>query len=150
MRPLLIFCISAWLSVPAMAQVEWGIFAGPQASSAQYKITEIKQPTKMKYGFLAGISLKVPFESRLYFTPSFFYSMKGYKVTFNQFSSPPDVNAADNNTKVHCFEIAPLLQVDLGTQPDHLFIKAGPSMDVQAFGHEKYNLRSGGSVDRKM
>ncbi|HSU27878.1 MAG TPA: porin family protein, partial [Chitinophagaceae bacterium] len=106
--------------------------------------------TKMNYGLQAGACIKIPFESRLFFTPAFFYSLKGYKVTFNRFATPPDVNASDNNIRVHCFELAPLLQVDLGAAPNHFYIKAGPSMDVQLFGHEKYNLQSGGSVSRKM
>jgi hypothetical protein len=94
--------------------------------------------------------MKALFEGRLYFAPAVFYSLKGYKVTFSRYAYPPDPNAQDNNTTLHTFEIAPMLQYDFSDQPGHLFIKAGPSIDFQIAGKEKFNLLSGGSVDRSM
>ncbi|MEI9808721.1 MAG: hypothetical protein WDO16_13155 [Bacteroidota bacterium] len=46
--------------------------------------------------------------------------------------------AADNNTSIHTFELAFLLQYDLGKNPQHFFIKAGPSLDFQLAGKEKF------------
>jgi outer membrane protein with beta-barrel domain len=131
-------------------QTRFGIFAGPQSSSAKYSIVDVKQPCKNKYGFQAGVGWKVEFENQLYFAPEAFYSLKGYKVKFNHYSFPPDTAAVDNNTSIHTFELAFLLQYDLGKKPDHLFIKAGPSLDFQLAGKEKFNLKTGGSVDRSM
>ena len=138
------------ISFIANSQVELGIFAGPQATSAKYFVYNQKQKTEYKFGFQAGVTLKVPFEEKLFFAPAFFYSMKGYKVTFTEFVYPPDSFAKDNNTTIHTVELAALLQFDFGKDPGHAFIKAGPSLDFQLFGNEKYNLIAGGSVDRDM
>jgi hypothetical protein len=147
-----IYCLSFTLFITCIArsQVEVGIFAGPQATGARYTILNQKQKNELKYGFQAGIGFKVPFEEKLFFAPEAFYSMKGYKVSFTEFAFPPDTNAKDNNTSIHTFELAALLQFDLGSQPGHLFIKAGPSMDFHLFGKETYNLKAGGSVSHNM
>ena len=94
--------------------------------------------------------LKNYFENKLSFCPAFFYSMKGYKVTFTQFLYPPDSTATDNNTTIHTVELAALLQYDFNNQPNHFFFKGGPTLDFQLFGKEKFNLKAGGSVSRDM
>lgn len=131
-------------------QPKFAVFAGPQTSSANYKISGVKQPTEYKFGFQAGVCMKVPFETSLYFSPAVFYSLKGYKVKFNLPSYPPDPLATDNNTSIHSFELAFLLQYDIGNQPGHFFIKAGPSLDFQLKGKEKFNLTNGSFVDQNM
>ena len=147
-----IYCIAATLftALYANCQVEWAIFAGPQSTNSNYVIQGAKQNTKAKYGFQAGVAAKVPFDGRLSFAPEGFYSMKGYKVTYSRFVYPPGPTAADNNTTFHCFELAALLQYDFGNNPGHLFIKAGPSLDFQLFGKEKFNEIGGGTVNRSM
>lgn len=132
------------------SQSRFGIFAGPQTTSAKYSVTGIKQPTNYKQGFNAGVGWKIPFESNLFFSPAAFYSLKGYKVKFNRYIYPPDTAAIDNKTSIHTFELAFLLQVDLGKKPSHFFVKAGPSLDFQIAGKEKFNLKTGGVVNRKM
>lgn len=132
------------------AQSLFGIFAGAQTTTAKYTIADVKQPTEYKYGFSAGVGWKIPFDVNLFFSPAAFYSLKGYKVKFNSYAYPPDLKATDNNTTIHTFELAFLLQYDLGKNPGHFFIKAGPSLDFQLKGKEKFNLNSGGSVDRNM
>lgn len=141
-----VFAIIANSQGPA----QFGIFAGPQITNTNYTIQSVKQKSEAKYGFQAGVMLKAPFEGKLSFAPEAYYSMKGYKVTFNRFVFPPDPAAADNNTTIHCFELAALLQYDFGNNPGHFFIKGGPSLDFQLLGKEKYNLIAGGAVDRKM
>ena len=150
MKFLLPVSVALLLSFNASSQNQLAVFAGPQATSAHYKVEGLKQKTSMKYGFQAGMGIKIPFENKLFFSPSAFYSMKGYKVTFTRFAFPPDVDAKDNNTTIHTFEIAPMLQYDFSNEPGHFFIKAGPSMDLQLIGREKFNLMAGGSVNRKM
>lgn len=132
------------------AQIDFGLFAGPQATTAKYIITGTNQKTDYKFGFHLGGMMKVPFEGNLYFAPAAFYSMKGYNVTFNKQAFPPDTTAIDNNTTFHNFETAALLQIDLGNKPSHFFIKAGPSLDFQLFGKEKFNRLSDPPVDQKM
>lgn len=129
---------------------EFGIFAGPQATSANYKIRDSKQKTDYKFGFHIGGMMKVPFESNLYFAPAAFYSMKGYKVTFNRPSFPPDSTAIDNNTTFHNFELAALLQLDFSNKPGHFFIKAGPSLDFQLKGKETFKRQSDPQVSRNI
>ena len=139
-----------FISVCVNGQVKYNVFAGPQATTARYTIEGVKQKTDMKIGFQAGMGMKVAFENKLFFAPAAFYSMKGYKVTYNVFNSFPNSDAKDNNTTIHTFELAFPLQYDFNTAPDHFFIKGGPSLDFQLFGKEKYNLKSGGIVDHKM
>jgi hypothetical protein len=132
------------------AQVQVSVFAGPQITTARYKVDDAKQKTEYQIGFQAGAGLKTQFEGRLYFSPSVFYSLKGYKVKFDKYTFPPDPEATDNKVTVHTFEIAPLLQLNFSDAPDHLFIQFGPSVDLQLFGKEKFNLFSGESVNQNL
>jgi hypothetical protein len=142
--------LTLFFVLTASSQVKFGMFAGGQATSAKYRIDEVKQPAENKFGFQAGALMKVPFEGQLYFAPALFYSMKGYKVTFNKFVFPPDAIAVDNNTTIHTVETAFLLQYDFSSQPGHTFLRAGPSLDFQLFGKEKYKTNTNTVVDRKM
>jgi len=126
------------------------VFAGPQATAARYTILNQKQEMKLKWGYQAGINMKTQFEGPIYFAPAAFYSLKGYDVTFTEFREPPGVDAINNNTTIHTFELAPLLQFDLSKSPSHAFIKAGPSLDFQLFGKETFDLNNGSSVSRDM
>lgn len=150
MNKLLSFIIVLLISSVAKSQVEVGIFAGPQATSTRYFVFNQKQKNDYKYGVMAGVNLKVPFDKNLFFTPAIFYSMKGYKVVFKDFAYPPDTAAKDNNTTIQTVELAALLQYELGKDPNHFFIKAGPALDFHLFGKEKFNLKNGTAVDRKM
>jgi len=131
------------------SQITWNIFGGPQATYAKYTVplpnkTYEKQDASFKYGFQLGVGMKVPFDVKLFFSPAVFYSMKGVKI--NEFKhSPvfPASEAHDQNLTMHTFEIAPMLQYDFSESPDHFFIKAGPSVDLQLFGHEEYNMQNG-------
>ena len=127
------------LQFSVAAQVKFTAFLGPQATTAKYEIGGVKQKTSTKIGFQIGMGMKVPFETRLYFAPALYYSMKGYKVKYTGFAYPPDVTATDNNTTFHNVETAFLLQYDFSDQPNHFFIKLGPSLDFQIFGKEKFN-----------
>lgn len=147
----LIFLVTVMASHFAChSQNLFGIFAGAQATTAKYSVTDVKQPTDHKYGFSVGTCMKIPFDVNLFFSPAMFYSMKGYKVQFNHFAYPPDTNAVNNNTTIHTLEIAPLLQYDLGKSSGHCFIKGGPSVDFQLTGTESYSLKNGDNVDRNM
>ena len=130
--------------------VKWGIFGGPQMSSARYTINGEKQHTTPKYGFHLGTNMKIPFDNKLYFSPALFYSLKGYKVEFTQMSVPPDSMAIDNNTTMHTVEIAALLQYDFTDRPNHFFVKLGPSLDAQIAGKEKFTRSDRTTVEQKM
>lgn len=138
------------LTLSASSQAEFGIFAGPQMMSARYDISGTKQKTEYKYGFQLGGMMKVPFEGNLYFAPAAFYSMKGYKVTYSKFVYPPDPAAVNNDVSLHNVEIAALLQYEFCDNPGHFFIKAGPSIEVQLTGKEKFTKLTGELVSRNM
>lgn len=151
MKFFILISVTLFLSVTACCQdSKFGFFGGPQASTAFYSVRGQKQSTEYKYGFRTGIGWKIPFDNHLYFSPEIFYSLKGYKVTLEQSAFPPDSTATDNNTTIHCLETAPLLQIDLSNQPNHYFIKFGPSLDIQLLGHEKFHLQNGDYISRKM
>ncbi len=142
--PVFLLACSAW------AQPTFGFFGGPQTTSTRYTIRNQKQKNEYKYGFQAGVSMKVPFEEKLYFAPAAFYSLKGYKVKYSQFLFPPSVTAVDNNTTMHTFELAAMLQYDFGNGPGNVFIKAGPSLDFQLFGKETFKQMDGVTVSRNI
>ncbi len=136
--------------LPSFGERKFGVFGGPQVTYSRYIIRNSVQKNEIKYGFQAGVGLKIPFEGKLFFTPLGFYSLKGYKVTLTQSTFPPDSFATDNNTTIHTFEVAALLQYDLGDQPGHFFFRAGPSIDFQLFGKENFNRSNAGPVSRNM
>ena len=147
----LLFIFSFFIS---HAQPDVVIFGGPQFTSAQYKVKEVKQPTSFKPGFMAGVAMKVPFDNNIYFYPSVFYSLKGYKVTLNDPSFPPTELAINNNTSIHTIEICPLLQIDFSMKPTHFFMRLGPSVDFALSGNEKFDTldinNNPGRVSRPM
>jgi hypothetical protein len=134
--------------------VQLAVFAGPQASSAHYKVRDEKQPTEFKFGAMAGVGLKVPFDNQLFFFPSIYYSLKGYNVTLNQPSFPPTEFAKNNNTTIHTVEIAPLFQIDFSKATAHFFTRFGPAVDFVFSGKETFDTVSTtgnrGSVSRPM
>lgn len=150
MKPFVLIAALLLLHACAHGQVRFNIFGGPQATSASYTVKSIKQNTSYKAGFQLGAGLKVPFDTRLFFSPAVFYSMKGYKVKFANGAYPPDSFATDNNTLFHTFELGFLLQYDFNDNPSHWFIKLGPTLDFQLFGTEKFNSTQAGFVSRKL
>lgn len=150
MKKIIALCLITGIFFQSSAQSKFGIFAGPQLSSARYLIDGKKQATSGKPGFQLGATYLTPIEGRLYFAPTAFYSLKGYKVEFNKQAFPPDTAAVDNNTTIHTFEVAALLQYNFSSKGNYFFIKAGPSLDFQLFGKEEFNKKNNSTVDRSM
>lgn len=150
MRPLLFALLLCFTAPTLLAQVKTAFFAGPQISTVKYTVQNKKQDHGNKYGFVAGATVKVPFDNKLYFAPAVFYSMKGYKVTLDRAAAPPDTLATDNDTRIHTFELAALLQYDFSQQPGHFFVKLGPSLDIQLFGKEKFNRSNQTTIEQDM
>jgi len=146
----IVFFLFIIISNTVISQVRIGVIIGPQATSANYKIKEEKQPTEYKMGGQAGITAKIPVEFQLYFAPSVYYSLKGYKVTLNNPSFPPGEDAVSNNVSVHTIEIAPLFHFDLSKKASHPFIQFGPAIDIAVFGKEEIVLKNGDAVSRDM
>jgi len=150
MKRIIIFFAAIFCCITVFSQVQFQIFAGAHIASTSYSIKSAEQPTDSKIGFHAGAGYKIPFEGILFFSPSIFYAMRGYKVQFNQPSFPPDLLATDNNTTFHEIDVNPLLQFDLSKKPNHLFLRFGPSFNFILWGNEKYNLATGEPVDHAM
>ena len=147
----LVACLLVFTTNISFSQVSYGVFGGPQLTTAKYKINEEKQKTDFKTGFQLGATIKIPFDNQLYFGPAIYYSMKGYKVKLNRPSYPPTELAINNETTIHTLEIAPLLQYDFSTQPSHFFMKFGPAIDIAFSGKEKFDTVDGGKpVERPM
>jgi hypothetical protein len=137
-----IFLGLIFLSLTIHAQVQFACFAGPQMTSARYLVREMKQPSQYKFGGMAGAAVKVEFDNQLYFFPSVFYSLKGYKVTLNNSAFPPTELAKNNNVIVHTVEAAPLLHFDFNKNLSHFFLRLGPSVDIAMAGREKFDTVS--------
>jgi hypothetical protein len=146
----IVFFLAIIISNKVISQVRIGVIAGPQATSANYQIKDEKQPTEYKMGGQAGITAKIPVEFQLYFAPSVYYSLKGYKVQLNDPSFPPGEDAISNNVSVHAIEIAPLFHFDLSKKAAHPFIQFGPAIDIAFYGKEEIVLKNGDKVDRNM
>jgi len=138
------------ISTNVISQVRMGVLAGPHYTSANYKVNDKKQPTDYKMGGQAGITAKIPVEYQLYFAPTVYYSLKGYKVKLNDPSFPPGEDAMSNNVSVHAIEIAPLFHFDLSKNAAHPFIQFGPAIDIAFYGKEKIVLKNGDEINRNM
>ena len=150
MRWLTLSAATLLLSLTAESQVQFGVFTGFQATTANYNVDGIDQETDFKPGFQLGVNMKIPVEGRLSFAPAAYYSLKGYRVTYNRYMYPPSEDATDNNTSFHNFEIAFPLQYDFGYQANHFMIRVGPSLDFQIFGREEFNTTSDGKIKRNI
>jgi hypothetical protein len=135
-----------FLSFNSQAQVQFAVFSGVQATSARYLVRDIKQPTQFKYGTMGGVAAKVEFDNQLYFFPSVFYSLKGYKVTLKDAAFPPTEYAINNNLWVHTVEVAPLFHFALNKKLAQLFVRFGPSVDYGYFGREIFDAENSSGV----
>jgi hypothetical protein len=142
--------LSTILFISGSAKAQLTVFAGPQMSSAKYSLSEVKQETEYKTGFMAGVGLKTVIEGPAYFTPLMYYSKKGYKVTFNRPGFPPDSAAKNNNTSINTIELAPLIQINLSKSANYFFLRFGPSFDINISGHEGYDSTNNKRVERAM
>jgi len=140
------FLLVLFIAVPAAAQVELAVFGGVQSTSARYTVRENRQPVSSKWGFTAGAALKVPFEGALYFFPSAYFSLKGYRVTLNDPAFPPTEFAVNNNTTLKTLEVAPLFQVDLSRKASHFFVRFGPAVDFAFSGRETFDTIGAGGT----
>lgn len=145
--PFLLMLIAA---ESLQAQNKVGVFAGAQATTASYIIHHHEQPTDFNFGAQAGVTIKIPFENRLYFAPELYYSMKGYKVTLNDPSYPPSPYATNNDTRMHYLDVGATLQYDFGVMPGHFYLKIGPSLEFILSGTEKFDLSNGQTTKQKM
>ncbi|MDB5250940.1 MAG: hypothetical protein JWP27_109 [Flaviaesturariibacter sp.] len=128
----------------------YSIFAGAQMTDARYLVYGKKQETGSKPGGQAGFTFRIPFENRLSFTPSFYYSGKGFAVVLNDSASMPGIDVVRNDLSLHTFEIAPLFELRLGSSATYPFIAFGPTFDVAIAGTERRVLESGATVKRSM
>ena len=142
--PFLLLC--SW----KISQAQVSLFAGPQLTTAKYHIRNGKQDSEFKQGFMAGIRLTTLVEGPLYFSPSLYYSKKGYKVTFNRGAYPPGPDAQNNNTSIHTIALAPLLQFNLSKEKTHLFVRFGPGIDINLSGSESFDSTGNKHIDRSM
>ncbi len=150
MKAFFLLLLALIIESTLKSQVQIGLLAGPQSTTARYSVQGVKQSTSSKYGFQLGMNCKVPFDNNLYFAPQIFYSLKGYKARFTQYAYPPDATAIDNNTTIHTLELSALLEVHFSNKPQHLFFRGGPSLDFQLFGREKFHLLNNDYINRQM
>ena len=134
----------------SFGQIKYGVFAGPQKTTARYLVADEEQETSFKNGLQAGVMLKVPFENQLYFTPAVYYSSKGYRVSLKKPAYPPGEEVIGNDVRVHAIEIAPLLNIDFSNDVNHLFVRFGPSIDVAVGGREHLFMNDGKEESRSM
>lgn len=128
----------------------YGIFGGAQATSVHYSVRGKTQPSQSKPGAQGGLILKIPFENQLFFSPSLYYSLKGYKVTLKDTLSFPGIDIAADDVSVHTVELAPLFHLNFSDHPQHFFVQFGPAFDVAFSGTEKLNYSNGTVSKRPM
>lgn len=150
MKRVCIAVLVLFMALNSMAQIDFTLVGGVNASKAKYGVSNVKQPGDFKYGFHMGLNMNIPFENKLSFTPGASYKMMGYKVQFNKPSFPPDLLAKDNNTSFHQIDLDLLLKFIFSNNPAHFYIKAGPSFGIILFGKEKFNLATGENISRNM
>lgn len=136
MKKCILLAMPLFLGISALCQTQLGFFAGAQRTWFRYTVADEKQETQPKNAVQGGIILKIPFENQLYFSPSLYYSGKGYQVTLKNPSVLPDEHAVSNNVQVSLIELAPLLQVDFSPKPSHWFVRFGPAFGAAFSGKE--------------
>lgn len=134
----------------SFSQNSFGVYGGVQSTTAAYKVRGKKQSTESKVGAQLGVTLKVPFDNQLYFSPIIAYNLKGFKVQLTDSASIPGKNVVSNDLTFHTIEIAPLFQIDLSKEPSHLFVRFGPGIDVVVKGKEKVVFKDGKTENRDM
>jgi hypothetical protein len=142
--------IALLYSLTSFSQNLFGVFGGVQSTTAGYKVRDKKQTTESKIGGQLGLTLKVPFDNQLFFSPVIAYSLKGFKVQLTDTASIPGKDVINNNVTVHTIDIAPLFQIDLSKNPSHLFVRFGPGIDIAFKGKESLTLKDGKVKDREM
>lgn len=146
-----LFFLSLFVGFYTNSKAQVRIFAGPQLSTAKYTIRNTKQDTEFRQGFLAGIGLTSPIEGPLYFSPSLYYSRKGYKVTsFNLPSIPPNEDARNNDVTLQSIVLTPLLQFNLSKGDRFAFVRIGPGFDISFSGKEAFDSAGVKTIDRSM
>ena len=70
MKFVLSLFIVILFSLSANSQVAIGVFGGPQITSVNHSIQNVKQKSSSKIGFQLGMGCKVPIEEKLYFSPA--------------------------------------------------------------------------------
>ncbi|RYY88383.1 MAG: PorT family protein [Chitinophagaceae bacterium] len=151
-RPLLFSLLAGLLAHSASAQkTDFGFLAGPQYTNSTYSLRGQQQPTKGKPGGHIGAIARIPFEGRLFFTPSFYYTLKGFSVVLSDTSSNPGIDAVANDLRIHAMELSPLFTIYIGRATDHgPYVQFGPSLDMNFAGREHITLKNGNTVDRSM
>lgn len=143
-----IFQVLLFCSYASNAQIT--LFAGPQITSADYAIREVRQETGSKTGFMGGIGVKTLIEGPVYFSPMLFFSRKGYDVSFDRPAFPPDSGAVNNSTAISTIELAPLIQFNFSKKENYVFLRLGPSFDFNLSGKEAFDSTSGKRISRDM
>ena len=142
---------AAVLSLSAFtARAQFRIFGGPQLTGANYTVQEANQPTERRQGFMAGIGLTTAVEENFFFSPSLYYSQKGFTVTYNRPSVPPDADARNNEVSLQTVAFAPLLQVNLAKGKSTVFFRFGPAIEVGVAGRERFDSAGIKTVDRNL
>jgi hypothetical protein len=150
LRPLFLL-IPAMAALEAGAQkTEFGIFGGPQITTAHYRLHSQLQTTTWKTGVHLGAIASIPFEGNFYFTPSLSYSLKGFGVTLTDTSSNPGTEAVGNTVRLHVMELAPLFTIYFSSGGTRPFVQFGPAIDYAVFGTEDVRLKNGNTVGRTM
>ena len=136
------------IGIRSEAQHLFGLFGGVQFPGARYEILHQPQPIQRFLGVQAGAQLKVPFDVNLYFVPSIRYNLRGYDVNLEIPNGQPHPDAVENSIRLQNVETAFLLQLDLGKNPNHVFLRGGPSLEIHLSGTEHYVKSNGEQVNQ--
>ena len=142
--------LTLFLTISCFSQNFVGVYGGIQSTTAAYKVRDQKQITGSKVGAQLGLTLKVPFDNQLFFSPTVSYNLRGFRVQLTDSASVPGKDVIYNDLSVHSIDIAPLFHIDLSKNPSHLFLRIGPSVDVAFKGKESVTLKDGKMNEREM
>ncbi len=145
-----LFIASLFIMFITNGQSVLSFFGGPQTTTAKFAVGPDIQNTESKIGFHLGVAKKINFDDQIFFYPSVSYSLKGYKVSFQNPSSLPGLDIVYDNTTIHTIDFSPHLQVDFSKNKSHLFIRFGPTFDAAILGKEEVIFQNGKKENRDM
>jgi Outer membrane protein beta-barrel domain len=139
---LIVLPVLLCLSLCGNAQIHWALKAGPQISSAAYKINGEKIATNTITGFHAGLLAKIYFDDKIAFVTGLQYSARGYKVK----TLPGDTL---KTYRLNYADIPVMVQFYFSTRGHGLYARVGPSVGVGIYGKEIYTRAGGLQVKNK-
>ena len=145
MKKIITTAISFLILQAVSAQINLGIKAGYNYSTARVIANSVKQKTQYIGGYGAAIIFKTWFDGVLHFSPYIAYNRRGYSY------SPGTGAIKQIENTIHYIDVVPVLSFDFPIHSNQSFIAGfGPVVGFAIAGKEKTTPVNGLTTEKKM